>query len=328
MDTLDTLNEFIAAKTEGQNESTTKAYENFYRRMATLLPENKTPAEYTHSDFLNILQNMNAASTGTFTVAKSSISDWVQWMIERGEMTKEQLDILAKIQYSDLDYSDTYRMYYFRNFDELWESLDLNIGLHLAGKSDDDEEFDTLRCAVYLSWYGFTLDDIVEILKTDISNTDCVIYRKRGDVSVRIGEKAIACIRDYAEKESFRSRKFGKPDGVEVHYRNSAYLFRSCKSAKMNPNQITAMTRYTNPYSDEVGKRFAFNKIYLSGVYYRIYLDEKEYGNLKSTDFERLARLFEIPREELNIKAKKYDLSSRKFQQYQKYKEAFYPESD
>lgn len=324
---MDALNEFLAAKTEGQSEPTVKAYENFYRRMATFFPEDKSPAKFTHSDFLNILQNMNATSAGTFTVAKSSISDWVQWMIERSEMTQEQLDTLAKIQYSNLDYSDTYRTYYFRNFDELWEALDQNIGLHLDGDFDNDGEFDTFRCAVYLSWYGFTLNDIVEILKSDISPADSVIYRGKERIPVRIGDKAMNYIRDYAAKESFRSRKFGKPDGVEMRYKDSKYLFRSCKSAKMNPNQISAMTRYTNPFFEEIGKHFAFNKIYLSGVYYRIYLDEQENGALKSTDFERLARLFGVPEEQLKIKTKKYDLSSRKFQQYQKYKEAFYPES-
>ena len=83
---MESLNEFLAAKTENQNESTVKAYENFYRRMATFFPEDKNPIDFTRSDFMCILQNMNAISVGTFTVAKSYIRDWIQWMIDRGEM--------------------------------------------------------------------------------------------------------------------------------------------------------------------------------------------------------------------------------------------------
>lgn len=324
---MESLNEFLAAKTENQNESTAKTYENFYRRMVTFFPENKKPIDFTRSDFMRILQNMNATSAGTFTVAKSYMRDWIQWMIDRGEMKQNQLDVLTKIQYCNLDYTDTYKPYYFRNFDELWESLDQSIELHLEGDLDNDGEFDTFRCAVYLSWYGFTLNEIVEILKSDISPTDPIVYRGEEHIPVRIGDKAMGYIREYAAKESFRSRKFGRPDGVEMRYKDSQYLFRSCKSAKMNPNQISAMTRYTNPFFDEIGKHFAFNKIYLSGVYYRIYLDEQENGTLKSTDFDRLARLFSVPQEQLSIKSKKYDLSSRKYQQYLKYKEAFYPEA-
>ena len=84
------------------------------------------------------------------------------------------------------------------------------------------------------------------------------------------------------------------------------------------------MTTYTNPYADDVGKRFAFGKILQSGIYYRIYLDEQENGELSKSDYNRLAKLFEISDVDLQIQAKRYDLSARKYVQYQEYKKAFY----
>ena len=317
------LDLFLAEKTANQTDRSANVYTNFYNRVSSYFPEEKEPKDFDRADFIRILENMNAKAVGNFTVAKSNIRDFVAWMVQHEYMTEDQLNTFSDIQYYDLDSSDTFKLYYFKNFEELRSSLEQTIECHL-GDFDNDGEFDTLRCAVYLSWYRFTVEELIQIMKDDVSQVEPIVYKGKDRIPIRVGEKCIDHIREYAEKESYRSRKFGRADGVEMRYKDSKFLFRSCKSGQLVENQITAMTRYTNPYADEVGKRFAFGKIYQSGMYYRIYLDEQENGELKRDDYDRMAKLFGLTEEELNIKAKKYDLSSRKYQQYQEYKKAFY----
>ena len=320
---MDAVSLFLEEKTKGKSDRSTEIYKNFYNRIVSYFPQDKSFNQYTKDDFVKILSQLNAKAVGNFTSAKSNIRDYIIWMIQNGEMTEEQLNNFSEIQYNDIDFSDSYLTYYFKNFDELFSVLEQTIECHL-GDNDEDGEFDTLRCAAYLSWFGFTVKELTSILKDDVSYINSVVYKGEDRTPIRIGEKSMSYVYEYAERKSYRSRKFGRLDGVEMHYKDSKFLFRSYKSSQLTENQITAMTRYTNPYVEEVGKRFAFGKIYQSGIYYRIYLDEQENGELKRDDYNRMARLFGLTKDDLNIKAKKYDLSSRKYQQYQEYKKAFY----
>lgn len=317
------IEQFLELKTANQTESSAHTYRNFYNRVEAYFPEGKTMEQLTKDDFIRILSNLNTKAVGNFTVAKSNLKDYVEWMVQQGCMNTNQLYEFSNILYDDLDHSNSFMLYYFKNFNELYSVLEQTIGCHL-GENEENGEFDTLRCAVYLSWYGFTLEELTIIKKSDVSFRDCVIYKGLQRVPIRIGDNAMSYIRNYAERESYRSRKSGRADGVEMRYKNSEFLFRSCKSDRLTVQQINAMTRYTNPYADEVGKRFAFGKINQSGIYYRIYLDEQENGELKKNDYERIARLFGISDTDLQIQAKKYDLSARKYVQYHEYKKAFY----
>ncbi len=316
------LEQFLKEKMDHQTEKSARVYQNLYRRVETYFPEGKTPEQFTKEDFIWILSNMNTKAVGNFTVVKSQIKNYIEWMVQQGYMTTAQLDEFTGILYNDLDHSSSFLLYYFKNFDELYSILEQTIECHL-GDNEEDGEFDTLRCAIYLTWFGFSIEEITNILKSDISPIGSIIYKGKEKIPVRIGEKCMSYIRDYANRESYRSRKFGRADGSEIRYKDSKFLFRSCKSGQLTVQQINAMTRYTNPYVDEVGKRFAFGKIYQSGLYYRIYLDEQENGVLKKDDYDRMAKLFGLSDTDLNIKAKKYDLSARKYIQYQEYKKAF-----
>lgn len=324
---------FIVERTQNQTEKSAQVYRNFYNRLQTYFPEDKPPEQHTKEDFIHIFSNMNTKSVGNFTVIKSYIRNYIEWMVQQGNMTGQQLEDFLSISYGDIDHSNPFLLYYFKNFNELYSSLKQTIECHL-GDNEDDGEFDTLRCAIYLSWFGFTLEEICNIFKSDISPVEPIVYKGKDKVPIKIDEKCMDNIRDYATRESYRSRKFGKADGVEMRYKDSKFLFRSCKSGKLTPAQITAMTRYTNPYAEEVGKRFAFGKIYQSGTYYRVYLDEQENGELKKVFkgghrldekvIERLARLFDYSEESLEKLSHRLELFSRKYVQYQEYKKVFY----
>lgn len=321
--TMKNIEQFLELKTANQTENSSHTYRNFYNRVAVYFPEGKTMEQLTKDDFIRILSNLNTKAVGNFTVAKSNLKDYIEWMVQQGSMSIEQLSEFSDILYDDLDHSNSFMLYYFKNFNELYSILEQTIECHL-GENEENGEFDTLRCAVYLSWYGFTLEELIMIKKSDVSLTEAMIYKGLQRKPTRIGDNAMSYIRKYAERESYRSRKFGRADGVEMRYKDSEFLFRSCKSDRLTVQQINAMTRYTNPYADEVGKRFAFGKIYQSGLYYRIYLDEQENGELSKSDYNRLAKLFEISDIDLQIQAKRYDLSARKYVQYQEYRKAFY----
>ena len=228
---MDIFNQYIEEKTEGQIKITAKIYRNFYNRLFSYISNNRELDKYQKNDFLKLLQKFNIKTVSNFTVVKSSIRDWIAWMSQKGLMTEEQVNVFSNIQFSDLEFSSIYDLYYFKNFDELYTVLEQVVELHLQG-NEDDGEFDTLRCAIYLSWYGFEVEELVEILKEDVNFIDSTIYKKKNDTFVKIGYKAMSYIHEYAKANSYRSRKFGRSTGVEMRYKESEYLFRSCKSAK------------------------------------------------------------------------------------------------
>lgn len=111
-------------------ESSLKMNEKSKQHIRTLLTKffgMKPDVAYndlTRQDLIEMLSAFNATSIITFNSEKSKMNDFMKWMVEEGYGTDEPLKILGDITFFDLDRSHLYDRYYFRDYEELHNTMD------------------------------------------------------------------------------------------------------------------------------------------------------------------------------------------------------------
>ena len=311
------LEMFLSEKIKNSSPSTAKYYTDFYKRVSSLFPTDKEPAQFEKDDFVCILTKLNARTVATFRTDKCNIIEYFKWLANRGEMTEEQIVECSNISYDDIDDSDSHRIYYFKNFNDLYSCLEDAISYKRISTEESDE-YNAVRCAVYLAWYGFTLEEIVNVLKADVNEKYLIVYKGKDKVPVQISPKAMQYISKYRNSISYTSAKFGRL--VEISYKKSEYLFRSYKNEKIPKTSINTMLAAISEHHKDVGKKFAHGKIHQSGMFCRARIDEINNGKLNADDQERILRLFGYDEKKMSKDYARIK-SNALWVDYQKYKE-------
>lgn len=106
-----------------------------------------------------------------------------------------------------------------------------------------------------------------------------------------------------------------------MSYVKSKYLLRSYRNAHLTLSQLSNVQSSTLKIADEHGKQFQWKRIYLSGLYYRMYEYEQANGEISRSDFEVLKAFFKV-QDDLTPQ-RKTDLL-RKLSEYQEFKSYMY----
>ena len=314
---------------QGISEKTIKQNNNYYARLKSNMPDKKSINNYSKKDFVVLLTKMNATTKGSFYQSKTMIRNYLLWLLEKGEIKPRQLEVFNEVSFGDIDYTAFCSTHYFRNFDDLYKSLEESIWIY-NGKEDETDEFNNLRCAMYLAWYGFTNEEIRGFLKSYINHTDNVIYKGKEQMPIRVDEKCHKLLLKHAEAEEYIAKRIGHSSGndsVKFVYKPSEYLLRSYRSEQYTESSFAFLTNGVNKISDETNRLFLYKKVFLSGIFHRACLDEIEHGELLKNDYDRLARLFmpnltELPKT-FSI-SQKTTLAHKRLAEYKVYKKVFY----
>ena len=294
-------------------ESSLKMNEKSKQHIRTLLTKffgMKPDVAYndlTRQDLIEMLSAFNATSIITFNSEKSKMNDFMKWMVEEGYGTDEPLKILV-----DLDRSHLYDRYYFRDYEELHNTMD-------EAFSERGSEFDTFRSAAVLVWFGIEIKYLSNILKEDIYEDKGYVVHPETKEKIMLPPLAMYVLINYRDSDTYDSSKFG---GSVMTYAKSKFLFRSYKNAQFTTAQITNISSSANRAAEEIGKTFQWNKIYLNGIYNRMYQYEQEHGDLSRSDFDKLKVFFGKP--DLKPTSQHKMDMARKFEEYQEFKEHMY----
>lgn len=232
-------------------------------------------ADLTKADLIEMYSQLMQTS-GSFIAHKSKINDFAKWMYEEGYGTIQLLNDISELQYSDVNRESLYQSYYFRDIEELWELMSIVF-------SERGSEFDTFKSAALLVWLGIEINDLTEMLKSDLNEDDMSIVHPITKQVIQIPDidlhdKIFYFLISYRDAISYDTAKFG---GCTFSYAPSAYLFRSYKNAHFTPNQLKHISYNANNLAKEYKKVFQWNRIFQSGLYYRIDQYEKEHGSIE-----------------------------------------------
>ncbi len=270
-------------------------------------------SDLTKDDLIEMYSGLSLMSINSFLTIKSKITDFARWMFEHGDCSKEALTLFSDIQYFDIDRLAFYSTYYFRDITDLYSTLEEVF-------SERGSEFDTFKAASILVWNGIDIKLTPEILKSDLDVKNRTIIHPATKEKICLESDPIATIyflEQYRDAESYDTKKFG---GGILPYAKSEYLLRSYKNAHFTPSQISNISSSANRVAKEFGKIFQWNRIYLSGLYYRINQYEQDKHEI-GEDIDMLKKFFELDKELTPMR--KLTLI-RKYTEYQEFKKAVY----
>lgn len=264
--------------------------------------------DLTRQDMLDIYSQLAIMKMNVFQSHKSKISDFMKWMYETGNGSIKPLEEIREIFFENVDRTAFYDTYYFENL------ADLN-GLMEDIFGKDVCDFSTFRCAALLVWHGIPVKHLPDILKSDFKDDGTITDPFTGEV-FHISPMVIPYLRNYRDADTFDSGKFG---GMTVPYKQTQYLFRTYKSAHMTDKQLINTSSNAIKAAAETGRIFQWERIYDSGLYYRVHEYEKLHGNVSRNDYELLRELFKMDHIDLTKQRQRYYLS-QKFDEYQEFK--------
>lgn len=264
--------------------------------------------DLTRQDMLDIYSQLAIMKMNVFQSHKSKISDFMRWMYETGNGSIKPLEEIREIFFENVDRTAFYDTYYFENLDDLNDLMETVFGKEVC-------DFSTFRCAALLVWHGIPVKHLPDILKSDFKDDGTIADPFTGEV-FHISPMVIPYLRNYRDADSFDSGKFG---GMIIPYAQTQYLFRTYKTAHMTDKQLINTSSNAIKAAAETGRIFQWERIYDSGLYYRVHEYEKLHGNVSRNDYELLRELFKMDHIDLTKQRQRYYLS-QKFDEYQEFK--------
>lgn len=284
------VDDYLLKSTADNNEETRRAIRSYIIRFCSAIPEIEND-KLDRESFIDAFNNMHLYGRNTFYTAKTYIYEFLLWLIGEHQLTEQQLEDFKSISYNDVERDHIYDTYYFHSYSDLIYNLDEAIQLR---NPDNTEVGDVAKAVATLSWFGFDIDIIADIKKSDLLEIEQCVVHPVTKKKHYLPESAISFLSEFRDAESFLSLKMLHDNYITMYYKESAYLIRNTRAAHLSRIQLNNSFKYINSISDEIGKRFLISKIYWSGLCCRIYYDEQNNGLIKAKDVDRLQRLFEV----------------------------------
>lgn len=262
--------------------------------------------DLSRQDLIMMLADSSIMSKNTFDSFKSKIKGFLKWLCDKGYCSGTLLENWQNIGFYDVDRSDFYDRYYFKDYSELSATIQEVFG-------DGSSEYDTFRSAATLVWFGIEIKYLPDILKDDLCENAGYIIAPITNRKIYLPQAAVQQLKLYKNADSFLSNKFG---GAVVPYPETQYLFRSYKNEHFTVDQLTNISAAANRAAVSSGKVFQWNRIFLSGLYNRLLDNENQFGEIGKTNFDKLRGFFGESLSKQNL--------SQKYEEYQAFREYMY----
>lgn len=142
----------------------------------------------------------------------------------------------------------------------------------------DDEDMDTMdivfRTYYWLAYAGMRLDDIFKVKKSDISLEDMTV--KYGDMCRPIYRESLKTIRKCIALDSVNVFRPNKVDPVVIERVDSDLLLRGTRGVLSKKTTLESISRKQRAAIDsgKTNMRVGFFGAWISGLFFRIYMDE------------------------------------------------------
>lgn len=268
---------------------------------------------FTREDFIGLFQYLHPGKASTFVSMKMPLVYYLRYLVSHGALPQANLETLQELSVLDVNIKDSKQTYFIKNLVALRAAIEDTIHVGVAEKPDDTM-YDAQASVLYLAWFGFTLQEICDLKKSDVL-LDGVM---RGGVKIEMPKYAMFLINRYKESAGIKTQGRGE---IFAPYQYSEYLVRTKAAPHLDvPTVKMALYRF-NRVTD---KQYAlsYQRVRDSGIFFRAYALEQnmalndEKFDLKDRAF--VARVFETEEETLD-KAK----LARIKRDYTRYKQLF-----
>lgn len=169
----------------------------------------------------------------------------------------------------------------------------------------DDEDMDTMdivfRTYYWLAYAGMRLDDIFKVKKSDISLEDMTV--KYGDMCRPIYRESLKTIRKCIALDSVNVFRPNKVDPVVIERVDSDLLLRGTRGVLSKKTTLESISRKQRAAIDsgKTNMRVGFFGAWISGLFFRIYMDEL---SGIPADFSKFVEMIDVAKEDGSEKRK------------------------
>lgn len=292
-------------------ERSINSYVAFWKRIEKAEEALKKRLEdgYSKQDYINLFAQLNVATNTVLIVMKSKILRYIKYLNAEGVVSEDCIKALEDTAIKDLDITNFYDNRFFKDFESLQDAIDRTL---IAAERIDDAIFGTAITAIYLAWCGFTIEEAIQIKKSEVLD-DRIISAGR---TIKPLDRIMAYIKEYRDATEYRSS--GRAT-ITLKYAPGEWLLRNTRCARYdNGNHLRIMINHFSNSSKDSKNLFTYDKTYWSGIYSRAYIYERIYGTIPAGDVSKIEEVF-------GEKYSRSVLANRRLNDYHLFREHFYP---
>ena len=211
----------------------------------------------------------------TYLDYKSYLKKYFLFLYKKGLISKELFNEFLKYRFKNTDTISIYRKKFFKDFDSFFDYIEEKIDL--INEKSDSSEYDIIRTIFYLTWFGFNIDDLSDLEKTDVKLNK--VYNKRLDEWIIIDSKVALYLHRLANEDTYVSIRYNKE--VTIKRCPSKKMLRSYKNGFMDQTSIKNAIKRFRTLTDLKGS-LSIEDIYSNGLFIKMHNYENKNGKLTS----------------------------------------------
>lgn len=235
--------------------------------------------ELNKSEAKMFLEKFLGGGVAYRTTTIGTLSSYVEWAINNG-YTPTKENPFSGLKYTDIDVTESYIDTMVKDEEDLIQSLDTVLC---------DIELDTADsfrwCVFLLIFAGISFKDIFYIKREDVNLSNRTI--QLGSQSIQMSDKLFIVLKYYLSMETLQ--KSGKDDSeYERPIINEGYLLSNTKEYGSNREKMRLSCSSDISFvMKKCAKKLKPSSIHDSGIFYRMYLKEKETGEINCLEYLR-----------------------------------------
>lgn len=231
--------------------------------------------EFNKSDFVKLLERCVHHARNTFSSRKKFLYKYMEWLEEKNCTTIQSLAVLREVTYEDLRLDKTIEREFFRDSKSFYYTMEWAKEIVTSNSSSAEEAYDLPIVSLFLAYEGATLDEVIEIKKTDI-DLDTRIWLPISKRHIHPEPEVLQQIIFFKDATSYAVN----PKATKT-YCESEYLLRTYLNSKLTKQQVQAVvSKYNLKTRGKMPKVLTYGRVWLSGVFFRAHSKETEEQNV------------------------------------------------
>lgn len=270
------------------NEKDETVRGTYKRLFATLKQDeeryNSDFCDFNYDTLMNVLSNRLSRGRSSKNTQLSLLRNYVAWCIAE-RIKKSDENPIKSLRTIDIDSSVQIRRQFLRDPEHLQKILNTV----LKSETDEDANGVMYRMSCWLLYEGFTEDEVLELRESNVDFGNKTLTSPSGDRVIAVSDTLIKLIKQAIDLEyTVRQNPHGGVNEYELE--DSDRLFRKIKrkdSTRSKQPLRVKLSRLRNKYASDTYESIslASNRIWLSGLFYRLYQKEKSVEGLTVEDF-------------------------------------------
>ncbi len=219
----------------------------------------------TKEQYATLLNLMGFRKRADFFTCKTFLGRYVDYLVRHGVLPESQTKMLRRVSFEEIKLNKQVGVVYFKDLPMLRAKIEEAV--RLSG-SHDENLYDMHATILYLTWFGLSMDEIINLRKDDVLDDGILLNGKKMVLPYSVCNVLARCRDAVGYSQQAKGVIF-------MRYQASEYLLRSRLKPQLNSGNIRSMLCALNRYADfNAGLRL--DVVCDSGLFNRLYQLERE----------------------------------------------------